>query len=125
TITNEVKRYLQGWYGQAPAPVNEELRRAAIGKEEVIEVRPADLLPREMDNLRQQIGALAESEEDVLTFAMFPDVAKPFLEQRKAGTLKPEPLVAKLDAAAVPGIATEFKVTVHGETFDIHITGIS
>ncbi len=125
TITNEVKRYLQGWYGQAPAPVNEELRRAAIGKEEVIEVRPADLLPREMDNLCQQIGTLAESEEDVLTFAMFPDVAKPFLEQRKAGTLKPEPLVAKLDAAAVPGIATEFKVTVHGETFDIHITGVS
>src|SRR5690606_18521143 len=67
----------------------------------------------------------AESEEDVLTYAMFPEVARPFLEQRKAGTLMPEPLQPKLDGKAVTGIATEFKVMVHGETYDIHITGVS
>ncbi|WP_372764913.1 pyruvate/oxaloacetate carboxyltransferase, partial [Litorivivens sp.] len=52
TITNEVKRYLMGHYGKAPGVVNEELRRKAVGSEEVIEVRPADLLPAELDKLR-------------------------------------------------------------------------
>lgn len=76
-----------------------------------------------MDRLREEIGALAESEEDVLTYAMFPDVARPFLEQRKEGTLTPEPLQPKPSEQAVSGIDTEFKVTVHGETYDIQITG--
>ena len=125
TITNEVKRYLQGWYGQAPAPVNEPLRLQAIGTEELIDCRPADLLPAEMDRLREEIGALAESEEDVLTYAMFPDVARPFLEQRKEGTLTPEPLQPKPSEQVVSAIDTEFKVTVHGETYDIQITGVS
>src|SRR5690606_13191030 len=78
-----------------------------------------------MDRLREEIGALAESEEDVLTYAMFPDVARPFLEQRKEGTLTPEPLQPKPSEQAVSGIDTEFKVTVHGETYDIQITGVS
>src|SRR5690606_17276616 len=77
------------------------------------------------DRLREEIGALAESEEDVLTYAMFPDVARPFLEQRKEGTLTPEPLQPKPSEQAVSGIDTEFKVTVHGETYDIQITGVS
>lgn len=125
TITNEVKRYLQGWYGKAPGPVNQELRLSAIGSEEVIDCRPADLLPPELARIRQEVGALAQSEEDVLTYAMFPDVARPYLEQRKAGTLKPEPLQPKPNGQALGGIATEFQVTVHGETFDIQITGAS
>ena len=52
TITNEVKLYLQGGYGKAPGTINETLRKQAIGNEEVIEVRPADLLKPEMDKLR-------------------------------------------------------------------------
>ncbi|MFP3335297.1 pyruvate carboxylase subunit B, partial [Pseudomonas sp. SIMBA_064] len=73
TITNEVKLYLLGGYGKAPGTVNEKLRRQAIGSEDVIDVRPADLLKPEMTKLRGEIGALAKSEEDVLTYAMFPD----------------------------------------------------
>src|SRR5690606_19911339 len=74
TITNEVKRYLQGGYGAAPAPVNAELQKKAIGSETVIEGRPADLLAPELEKLRADIGTLAQSEEDVLTYAMFPDL---------------------------------------------------
>ncbi|HEY3699935.1 MAG TPA: sodium-extruding oxaloacetate decarboxylase subunit alpha [Spongiibacteraceae bacterium] len=128
TITNEVKRYLQGHYGAAPAPVNEELRRRAIGNEEVIDVRPADLIPNELHKLREQIGTLAKSEEDVLTFAMFPDIGRKFLEERAAGTLKPESLMPferrKNTEIATGTTATEFVIDVHGESYQVAITGV-
>ncbi len=128
TITTEVKYYLQGRYGKAPAPVCEHLRFQAIGSEEVIECRPADLLAPELDKLRKDIGELAKSEEDVLTFAMFPDIGRKFLEERKAGTLQPEVLLpipdGKAAAASVEGTPTEFVIDVHGETYRVDITGV-
>ncbi len=128
TITNEVKYYLQGRYGKAPAPVCEHLRFQAIGSEEVIECRPADLLAPELDKLRKDIGELAKSEEDVLTFAMFPDIGRKFLEEREAGTLQPEVLLpipdGKAAAASVEGTPTEFVIDVHGETYRVDITGV-
>lgn len=126
TITNEVKRYLQGGYGQPPAAVNSALQKKAIGNELVHEGRPADLLSDELDTLRQEIGGLALNEEDVLTYAMFPDLGKDFLAQRKAGTLKPEvllPINSDVKAKAADAVPTEFKIDVHGETYDIAITG--
>jgi len=126
TITNEVKLYLQGRYGKAPAPFNREVQRMAIGTKDTIDVRPADLLDDEMDKLRAAIGTLAENEEDVLTYAMFPEIGKDFLTQRDAGTLEPEALVA----AEAPGETkerrarpSEFNVTLHGETYHVKITG--
>jgi pyruvate carboxylase subunit B len=126
SITNEVKRYLQGGYGQPPAPVDAELQTRAIGKEDIIDGRPADLLRPEMERLRADIGALAKSEEDVLTFAMFPDIGRQFLEQREAGTLEPEPLLPepKSGRTVEEGIATEFVIDVHGETYQVAITGV-
>jgi pyruvate carboxylase subunit B len=124
-ITNEVKKYLQGWYGAAPGDIDPDLQKRAVGNEELIDERPANLLKNEFHTLKDDIGDLAESEEDVLTYAMFPDQAKQFFEQRKAGTLKPEPLEPKPTAGATGKISTEFKVTVHGETFDINVTGVS
>ncbi|MEE4462758.1 sodium-extruding oxaloacetate decarboxylase subunit alpha [Azotobacter chroococcum] len=127
TITNEVKLYLQGRYGKAPGKVNEHLRFQAIGTEEVIDVRPADLLKPEMTKLRAEIGELARNEEDVLTYAMFPDIGRKFLEERKAGTLVPEPLLPIPTAGAGPaseGVPTEFLIDVHGETYRVDITGV-
>jgi pyruvate carboxylase subunit B len=128
TITNEVKRYLLGHYGVAPGKVDEELRQHAVGSEEVIDVRPADLLPAELHKLREQIGALAKTEEDVLTFAMFPDIGRAFLEQRAAGNLKPEPLMPfERRASQEPSgtaVPTEFAIDVHGETYQVAITGV-
>ncbi|MCB1648557.1 MAG: sodium-extruding oxaloacetate decarboxylase subunit alpha [Pseudomonadales bacterium] len=125
TITNEVKRYLQGLYGAAPAEVDAALRKRAIGSEDVVDCRPADLLSPELDSLRAKIGDEARSEEDVLTYAMFPDVGMSYLQNRNKGTLKPEVLLPPDASSASASVAHEFKITVHGETYDIHVTGVS
>ena len=126
SVTNEVKNYLLGHYGKAPAAVNAEIKNLAVGADAtVIDCRPADLLDDEMDKLRQESEAWAMSEEDVLTYAMFPDLAKTFLQERNAGSLKPEQLLTK-DAVATHDTRyapNEFKVTLHGETFHIKLTG--
>ncbi|MDT8406425.1 MAG: sodium-extruding oxaloacetate decarboxylase subunit alpha, partial [Methylococcales bacterium] len=126
TITNEVKRYLQGGYGQAPGQVNEDLRRKAIGREEVIDCRPADLLKPEFERLRSEIGHLAGNEEDVLTYAMFPEVGKEFLTQRSNDNLVPEPLeLSSGESDGVRKAPTEFNVALHGESYHIKLTGTS
>lgn len=125
SVTNEVKNYLLGHYGKAPGTVNADVRSLAVGDAELIQCRPADLLEPEMDKLRIESEGLAKSEDDVLTYAMFPDLAKTFLQERNAGTLKPEPLQTKESAtSSASGYApNEFKVTLHGETFHIKLTG--
>ena len=123
TISNEVKLYLQGRYGQAPGEVNSVLRQQAIGNEDVIDTRPADLLSDEMVRLSADIGEIARSEEDILTFAMFSDLGRDFLEQREAGKLVPEPLEPMSSAADAGPKPTEFNVTLHGETHHIQVTG--
>lgn len=125
SVTNEVKNYLLGHYGKAPGNINPEVKNLAVGNAPTIDCRPADLLEDEMDRLRTESEGLAKSEEDVLTYAMFPDMAKTFLQERNAGTLKPEPLLPK-EAAASKGsryAPSEFNVTLHGETFHIKLTG--
>ncbi|WP_028293944.1 sodium-extruding oxaloacetate decarboxylase subunit alpha [Oceanobacter kriegii] len=124
TITNEVKRYLQGGYGKAPASVNADLQKKAIGNEIAIEHRPADDLAPEMAKLKADIGELAQTDEDVLTFAMFPDLGREFLQQRAAGTLQPEALLPVDSGEKKMGIATEFAIDVHGESYDIAVTGV-
>ncbi len=123
TITNEVKRYLQGGYGKAPATVDSDLKKHAIGKEDVIDCRPADLLKPEFENLRQEIGALALNDEDVLSFAMFPEVGKQFLEQRLQGILVPEPLEMEVKLTDNSTAPTEFNVALHGESYHVKVTG--
>lgn len=128
TITNEVKRYLQGHYGTTPGEINKELRAKAIGTEDIIDCRPADLLPAELDKLRKEIGDLAETDEDVLTFAMFPDLGRSFLQQRRDGTLVPEVLEPVTGEGRRPvaegGAPTEFVIDVHGESYQVAITGV-
>ena len=80
TITNEVKLYFQGRYGKAPGHVNEQIRSLAIGNQEVITCRPADLIPDELEKLRGEIEDLSRSEEDALTYAMFPELWLTFLQ---------------------------------------------
>jgi len=125
SVTNEVKNYLMGQYGQSPAPVNASVKQQAVGDAEVITCRPADLIEPEMAKLQAESDRIAKSEEDVLTYAMFPDIGKTFLQERNAGTLKADALLTK--EAANTGAAryapNEFKVTLHGETFHIKLTG--
>ena len=123
SITNEVKLYLQGRYGRAPAPVNPTLQQQAIGNEEPVECRPADLLKPEMERLTHDIGTLAQSEEDVLTFAMFPEIGRSFLEHRAARTLVPEPLEPPPNLNGPKNAPTEFNIAIHGETYHVKVTG--
>lgn len=85
-VTNEVKNYMKGLYGQAPGKVNEEIRRKIIGDEKPITVRPADLLEPQIEVAKKEIGELAKNMEELLLYILFPQVAKPFLE----GTLTEE-----------------------------------
>lgn len=125
SITNEVKNYFLGQYGKSPSEVNPEVKKLAIGDATPITCRPADLLAPELAKITSEAERFAKSEEDVLTYAMFPDIGKTYLQERNAGSLTPEVLLDK--AAATAGASrfapTEFKVTLHGETFHINLTG--
>ncbi|MBO4242778.1 MAG: pyruvate carboxylase subunit B [Clostridiales bacterium] len=89
TFTKESKMLLHGEYGRLPGEVNEEVRKMAIGDEKVIECRPADLLANEMEELRAKVSDFAKTEEDVLSCALFPQVAPDFIKKRdKADEVK-------------------------------------
>lgn len=87
-FTKESKGVLAGEYGKLPGIVNEEVRRKAIGDKQVITCRPADLIKPEFEKCKLEIGDLARCDEDVLSYALFPQVAKKFLENRAASEKK-------------------------------------
>jgi oxaloacetate decarboxylase alpha subunit len=84
-IPQEVRNYVRGLYGRPPAPIDPELKQKAIGDERPIDCRPADLLEPGYEKAKAEIGDLARDEEDVLSYALFPQVARPFLEAIAAG----------------------------------------
>ena len=83
-VTNEFKGLVKGEYGRTPAPIDPEFRKKILGDEEPIDCRPADLIPPELEKLRAEFPQeYYEQEEDILTMAMFPQVAPKFFESRK------------------------------------------
>ncbi|MDK2562035.1 oxaloacetate decarboxylase subunit alpha [Romboutsia sedimentorum] len=81
-IPKEIKDYVKGLYGQAPAPIDEAIKIKIIGDEETITVRPADLIAPEFEAMKKEAGELAKNDEDVLAYALFPQVAPKFLESK-------------------------------------------
>ena len=124
SVTNEVKNYLLGQYGKAPAPINKEMAKY-VDMAAAITCRPADLLEPELAKLQSEAERFAQNDDDVLTYAMFPDIGQTFLQERNAGSLVPEVLLSKeaVHSSASRYAADEFKVTLHGETFHIKLTG--
>ncbi|HFJ5034638.1 TPA: pyruvate carboxylase subunit B [Streptococcus pyogenes] len=82
-VPNEIKDYVRGLYGQSPAPLAEDIKEKIIGDEAVITCRPADLIEPQMIYLRDEIAPYARSEEDVLSYASFPQQARDFLGRRE------------------------------------------
>ncbi|ABF36020.1 Oxaloacetate decarboxylase alpha chain [Streptococcus pyogenes MGAS2096] len=82
-VPNEIKDYVRGLYGQSPAPLAEGIKEKIIGDEAVIACRPADLIEPQMIYLRDEIAPYARSEEDVLSYASFPQQARDFLGRRE------------------------------------------
>ena len=93
-FTKESKAVLHGEYGALPGKVNEEVRKKAIGDEPVITCRPADLLAPELDKYREEIKDVMRQEEDVLSYALFPQVALKFFEARAKAEEEEAPAVA-------------------------------
>jgi len=87
-VPEEVRRYIQGYYGRPPAPIDPDVQKKVLGDREPIACRPADLLEPALEKLREEIKDLAASEEDFLSYALFPQVARRFFEARKKGELK-------------------------------------
>ena len=81
-VPKEIKDYVKGLYGQAPASIDEEIKKKIIGDEEIITVRPADLIAPEFEAMKKEVGDLAKCDEDVLAYALFPQIAPKFLESK-------------------------------------------
>lgn len=82
--TNEIRDYLRGLYGRSPAPVNAEVRQKLIGDEQPISGRPADFIEPGMAKARSEVGSYYEQEEDVLSYALYPQQAMKFFQERLA-----------------------------------------
>ncbi len=84
-VPDEMKQYLRGKYGAAPGPVSQEVLARVLEGEEPIGVRPADLVDETLEDYRAEIGELARSEEDLLSYALFPQTARVYLERHHIG----------------------------------------
>jgi len=90
-IPKESKGIVKGEYGRTPAPISEEIKKQILGDEEQISCRPADLIEPELESTRAKIAEYMIQDEDVLTYALLPQVAEKFFKLRKSGELnKPE-----------------------------------
>lgn len=82
-VPKEIKDYVLGHYGQAPAKIDPAVKQTIIGDAEVVTVRPADLIEPQLPELREEIKAYAKSDEDLLMYALFPQQAKDYLGRRE------------------------------------------
>jgi len=122
TITAETKGLLSGRYGRTPTEVDKEVQKKALGDEEAIACRPADLIDPELDKLQKELGGDAPL-EDVLTYALFPKIAKEFFKIRESGekpalTKKPTTKAAEKSPSSIGGPAT-YTVTVDGTAYNV------
>ena len=101
-ITKESKALLKGEYGQTAKPVNKEIQKKAIGDEKPITCRPADLLKPELATIEAEMKKYKQQDEDVLSYALFPQVATEFFEYREAQQKKVDLSVADKANGAYP-----------------------
>jgi oxaloacetate decarboxylase alpha subunit len=87
-IPKEAKNYVKGLYGKPTVPIKKAIRKKIIGDEEIFTGRPADLLKPELENIKEEIKEYIEQDEDVLSYALFPQVAMDFFKYRQAEKYK-------------------------------------
>jgi pyruvate carboxylase subunit B len=122
-VTKEVKDYIHGQYGKSPAPVSTEIRTLIIGSDEVITVRPADLLEPAYEKMKAEAtkAGLIHKEEDVLTYILYPAIAPSFLKGER--TLEEIPRIQPA-VQPVSGMPGQMEVEVDGEVFSIRIISV-
>jgi oxaloacetate decarboxylase alpha subunit len=101
-VPTEVKNYVLGYYGRPPAPIDEGVKKKIIGDETPITCRPADLLEPGLEKAKQAIAAYIQKPEDVLSYALFPQVAERFLKERLAAKTGVDYNIAEAAAAEAP-----------------------
>lgn len=101
-ITKESRALLRGEYGQTVKPFNKEVQKKAIGDEKPITCRPADLIPPELDKLAAEMAQYRQQDEDVLSYALFPQVATEFFKYREAQQTKVDANAADTKSKAYP-----------------------
>ena len=127
-ITNETKNYFQGLYGKPPGSLNSKIRQKALEGDKPILGRPADNLDPELEDAQQELVGKDIAEEDIISYTLLPSVALQFFDERERGELKPEPLQTQSESGPAVGhdlhlAPVEFKVTVHGESYHIRVSG--
>ena len=100
--TDQTKDVLRGKYGQTVKPMNQEVIDKVIPGEERITCRPADLLSNEMEKLESEMAEWKQQDEDVLSYALFPQVAVDFFKYRQAQQEKVDPAKADVKNGAYP-----------------------
>ena len=90
-VPKQSRDLIKGLYGRTPAPIPDEIVKKVLGDEERITCRPADVLEPGLDKFRNEMKEYLEQDEDVLSYALFPPVAKKFFEFRKAQKYKIDP----------------------------------
>ncbi len=101
-ITKESRALLRGEYGQTVKPFNKEVQKKAIGDEKPITCRPADLIPPELDKIAAEMAQYRQQDEDVLSYALFPQVATEFFKYREAQQTKVDANAADTNSKAYP-----------------------
>ena len=101
-VTKETKGIVRGEYGKTPVPIKEEFVKKIIGDEKRITCRPADMLKPELPKLREEIKEYIEQDEDVLSYALFDQVAVKFFQQRQAEKYKLDKDLANMDEMTHP-----------------------
>jgi len=117
-IPKEIRDYAKGLYGKPPAPIEEKIRKKIIGDEKPITCRPADLLEPVLNKIPDDVKPYIESEEDKITYALFPQTALEFFKKRKARReetkpkMQPERLAELEEAAALSVAAVNYLQSV-------------
>ncbi len=119
-VPEEVKAYVKGKYGKPPAPIDIEVKKMIIGEEKQITHRPADILEPKLDKIPEDVRPYIESEEDKVTYALFPKAAVEFFKKRKtqqekAKTGIPPERVKELEKAAAISVAIAAYLRSQGE----------
>jgi len=124
-VTEELKDYLLGHYGRPPSNVNEEVKRFVVGDEKPIEVRPAELIAPELELMRYagyKLGILHDREEDLVTYALFPQLAVRFLRSELEEEAMPGVVEATGSSAPAMESPIELSVDVDGEVFNVKVS---
>jgi len=120
-VTKEVRNYVLGYYGKPPAPIDPAVMKHIVGDEMPITCRPADLLEPEYEKVRKEAEELGivSKEEDILSYALYPQIAVDFLK----GNLKEEPLEPPRESVSSPSYIgpMEYRVEVDNDVYIVKV----